>query len=143
MANQTPSPELAGDNAGLARAEQAVMVCPQCEGEGGYADGLDESACTTECTRCGSNGWIVDLAALRPTQADNVLRQLRNALTIAIAEPDIEIVRGQLEQNRDAIDAALGTTEPNPDAVQVGESAADFEDRLCYGFDAPTPEQSQ
>lgn len=44
--------------------EKAVMVCPQCEGEGFYADGLDEAACSTECTRCGSNGWIVDLANL-------------------------------------------------------------------------------
>lgn len=43
--------------------EQAVMVCPQCEGEGGYPDGIDEDACHTDCTRCGSNGWIVDLAA--------------------------------------------------------------------------------
>lgn len=46
-------------------AEKAVMVCPQCEGEGSYADGLDEAACSTECARCGGNGWIVDLAALR------------------------------------------------------------------------------
>jgi len=46
--------------------EQAVMVCPQCEGEGGYPDGLDEDACHTDCTRCGSNGWIVDLASLTP-----------------------------------------------------------------------------
>lgn len=48
-------------------AERAVIVCPQCEGEGGYPDGLDEAACHTECTRCGGNGWIVDLTAL--TQA--------------------------------------------------------------------------
>jgi hypothetical protein len=47
--------------------EQAVMVCPQCEGEGSYPDGLDEAACSTDCTRCGGNGWIVDLAALRET----------------------------------------------------------------------------
>jgi hypothetical protein len=46
------------------KAEQAVMVCPQCEGEGGYPDGLDEDACHTDCTRCGTNGWIVDLAEL-------------------------------------------------------------------------------
>lgn len=44
--------------------ERAVMVCPQCEGEGSYADGLDEAACSTECTRCAGNGWIVDCAAL-------------------------------------------------------------------------------
>lgn len=45
--------------------EQAVMVCPQCEGEGGYPDGLDEAACHEDCPRCGTNGWIVDLEALR------------------------------------------------------------------------------
>jgi len=45
-------------------AEQAVMVCPQCEGEGGYPDGIDDAACHTECTRCRGNGWIVDLVAL-------------------------------------------------------------------------------
>jgi hypothetical protein len=57
--SNTPLPEL----------EQAVMVCPQCEGEGGYADGLDENACHTVCTRCGGNGWIVDVKALTRTQA--------------------------------------------------------------------------
>jgi len=46
------------------KIEQAVMVCPQCEGEGFYADGLDDAACSTECVRCGSNGWIVDTEAL-------------------------------------------------------------------------------
>ena len=45
--------------------EQCVMVCPQCDGEGSYADGLDEAACSTDCTRCGGNGWIADIAALR------------------------------------------------------------------------------
>lgn len=44
--------------------EKSVMVCPQCEGEGGYPDGLDEAACHTDCTRCDGNGWIVDIAAL-------------------------------------------------------------------------------
>ena len=44
--------------------ERAVTVCPQCEGEGSYADGLDEAACTTDCTRCRTNGWIIDLRAL-------------------------------------------------------------------------------
>jgi hypothetical protein len=44
--------------------ELCVMVCPQCEGEGFYADGVDEAACSTECTRCRSNGWIVDTVAL-------------------------------------------------------------------------------
>lgn len=46
-----------------ATGEKSVMICPQCEGEGSYADGLDEAACSTECTRCGGNGWIVDLAS--------------------------------------------------------------------------------
>lgn len=44
--------------------ETSVMVCPQCEGEGSYADGLDEAACTTTCARCEGNGWIVDLATI-------------------------------------------------------------------------------
>ena len=48
--------------------EQCVMVCPQCEGEGSYADGLDEAACSTDCARCAGNGWIVDLTALRATE---------------------------------------------------------------------------
>jgi len=50
--NETPQP-----------AERCVILCPQCEGEGSYADGLDEAACSTPCTRCGTNGWIVDLKA--------------------------------------------------------------------------------
>jgi hypothetical protein len=54
-------------------SEQAVMVCPQCQGEGRYADGLDEPACSTDCTRCGTNGWIVDLASLANRPADDVL----------------------------------------------------------------------
>lgn len=49
--------------------EKSVMVCPQCEGEGGYPDGLDEEACHTDCTRCAGNGWIVDLAALSQSTA--------------------------------------------------------------------------
>jgi hypothetical protein len=52
------------DREGVVRNERAVMVCPQCEGEGCYADGVDDAACSTECTRCGSNGWIVDLASV-------------------------------------------------------------------------------
>lgn len=58
----TPTPQ--------APVERCVMVCPQCEGEGSYADGLDDDACTTDCTRCGGDGWIVDraaLASLNPT----------------------------------------------------------------------------
>lgn len=60
--------------------ERAVMVCPQCEGEGGYPDGLDEAACHTECTRCGGNGWIVNLAALRaepPADAAELVGRLK------------------------------------------------------------------
>ena len=45
-------------------AEKAVIVCPQCEGEGGYPDGLDEAACHTDCTRCAGNGWIADITEL-------------------------------------------------------------------------------
>ena len=45
------------------RVEPHVMVCPQCEGEGGYPDGVDEDACHTDCPRCGGNGWIVDADA--------------------------------------------------------------------------------
>jgi len=41
--------------------EQCVIICPQCEGEGCYADGLDDAACSTICTRCESNGMIVDV----------------------------------------------------------------------------------
>ena len=48
----------------VARAETCVCICPQCEGEGSYADGLGDDACTTECTRCKGNGWIVDLTAI-------------------------------------------------------------------------------
>lgn len=44
--------------------EKHVMVCPQCDGEGGYPDGVDEAACHTDCTRCGGNGWIVDTTAV-------------------------------------------------------------------------------
>lgn len=60
-------------------AERAVKVCPQCEGEGGYPDGLDEAACYTDCTRCDGNGFIVDLAALRqsnPAQGWRVLESI-------------------------------------------------------------------
>lgn len=65
LRNPAPAP-VGGDV-----VERAVMVCPQCEGEGRYADGLDEAACSTDCTRCGGNGWIVDRAALQvqPAQA--------------------------------------------------------------------------
>lgn len=59
------------DGAGVpvGEVERAVKVCPQCDGEGGYADGLDDGGCHTGCTRCGSNGWIVDIPALTGTPA--------------------------------------------------------------------------
>lgn len=44
--------------------ETAVAPCGQCEAEGFYADSVDSDACSTECTRCRSNGWIVDLPAI-------------------------------------------------------------------------------
>lgn len=62
--------------------EQCVKVCPQCEGEGEYADGVDEAACSTPCTRCGSNGWIVDLAALRARSSAPPSRE--DALRVAV-----------------------------------------------------------
>ena len=79
---RTPSARITGDKdrenpvegaptAPSGDVERAVMVCPQCEGEGGYPDGMDEAACHTECTRCGSNGWIVNqaaIAAMRPAR---------------------------------------------------------------------------
>lgn len=46
---------------GAMTPEQCVMVCPQCDGEGTYSDGLDDAACSTTCSRCESNGWIVDV----------------------------------------------------------------------------------
>lgn len=55
--------------------EQAVMVCPQCEGEGSYPDGLDEAACSTDCVRCGTNGWIVDVAAFESSVAGGEVEQ--------------------------------------------------------------------
>lgn len=64
---------------GTATIEQAIMPCPQCDGEGGYPDGLDEAACHTECTRCAGTGWIVDIASLRSisTAADPAIPALR------------------------------------------------------------------
>ncbi|API58110.1 hypothetical protein BSL82_15775 [Tardibacter chloracetimidivorans] len=64
MAHEAAKHRLAHHQADEATVERAVMVCPQCEGEGGYPDGADEDACHTECTRCGGNGWIVDTAAI-------------------------------------------------------------------------------
>lgn len=47
------------------KLEQAVAVCPQCEGD------------HTECTRCAGNGWIVDLTSLyrHQPQREAALRQ--------------------------------------------------------------------
>jgi DnaJ-class molecular chaperone len=85
--SNTPLPEL----------EQAVMVCPQCEGEGGYADGLDENACHTVCTRCGGNGWIVDVKALTRTQASGGA----NAALIEAAQEFVDRVeRGEIRSKR-------------------------------------------
>lgn len=79
------------DNEGL---EQAVLVCLQCEGEGSYADGVDEAACTTECTRCGGNGWIADIPRIitsRPRpQADGLAAELGFLL---------EMMQDQIELN--------------------------------------------
>lgn len=61
--------------------ERAVLVCPQCEGEGGYADGLDDAACHTDCTRCGGNGWIVDVQASGIAELTAENERLREALT--------------------------------------------------------------
>ena len=61
------------------KLEQAVMICPDCLGEGGYPDGLDENAVHTVCLRCGGNCWIVDgdaiaayLSATSDAQAERV-----------------------------------------------------------------------
>lgn len=82
---RAPSPAPMGGDVGGDDVERAVIVCPQCDGEGSYADGLDEAACSTDCTRCGSNGWIVDRAALAamPVQApvaDDVANQIMDLI---------------------------------------------------------------
>lgn len=68
MTRQSDQPSVDGGMTGdewfPTTAEQCVMVCPQCDGEGGYPDGIDEDACHTDCTRCAGNGWVVDLRAL-------------------------------------------------------------------------------
>lgn len=76
--------------------ERAVMVCPQCEGEGGYPDGLDEAACHTDCTRCGGNGWIVDLAALTKPAVPDVgeAEAFEAAAKIAISHSNYGHVEG-------------------------------------------------
>ena len=62
--------------------ERAVLPCPQCEGEGSYADGLDEAACSTDCTRCGGNGWIADASAL-------MLRPVTLAIKVIKRKPQV------------------------------------------------------
>lgn len=79
----------------------------------GYADGVRGTPeyeqprrvcnwCKTVESRCRCD-------ASTPTTAPAValLRQLSDALAISIAEPDPEIVLGQLEQNKAALDAFL------------------------------------
>jgi DnaJ-class molecular chaperone len=48
----------------IVREASQIIVCPQCEGEGGYPDGLDEDACHTQCTRCLGEGRLVDIRQL-------------------------------------------------------------------------------
>ena len=50
--------------------ERAILTCPQCEGDGSVADGLDEAACSQPCSRCDSAGVIVDVAAINQAQAN-------------------------------------------------------------------------
>ncbi len=54
--------------------EKCVIVCPQCDGECEYPDGIDEDACSIQCTRCEGMGAIVDIAALSaaPAQVERV-----------------------------------------------------------------------
>ncbi len=132
------------------------MVCPQCEGEGYYADGLDESACSTECTRCGSNGWIVDLARLAaapaytPRPVEGEVDRLRHKLWMVACHatgggiPKIEgIDRStneicvQITASRNAIyqagkDAALA----RPVKAGAGKLAEDVADWMQMARDA-------
>ena len=114
--------------------ERAVMVCPQCEGEGSYADGVDESACSTECTRCGGNGWTVDLSALSNTPAraeaqDEGAAGEREAIIRAIRE-NIEVMGVHFIGHDDAANAILAIRR----APSSPPPAAD-EDRVRIGPD--------
>lgn len=121
-----------------ATVERAVMVCPQCEGEGGYPDGVDDAACHTECTRCGGNGWIVDLAALtssspegedtapgRADAGDTVVRLLArfDAHRLAISDRPPSAKRDDLLSELDTIRNSMcrALTTPKPQAECAGE----------------------
>lgn len=107
------------DKAALdAQAERAVMVCPQCEGEGGYPDGLDEAACHTECTRCGGNGWIVNLAALRAEPPADVAKLVEKWRDVAAFVAPMGTRFGEVRRNaaeclRDAADALAALSRRN------------------------------
>lgn len=113
--------------------ERAVMVCPQCEGEGSYADGRDEAACTTECTRCGSNGWIVDLAALRPTPAPDVVEAYDAGILNDYGGGDVnwwqDYIRAELERAHEHYQSQFAALSQSPDVA-------------AHGFRAITPKSS-
>lgn len=94
------------DTAGGAMTpEQCVMVCPQCEGDGTYADGTDEAACSTTCTRCEGNGWIVDVHSFNYASA-------------------------RIKGDKDRATQSSAPTEPEYDHTQDG--TANFERALAY-----------
>lgn len=115
--------------------EQCVKVCPQCEGEGEYADGVDEAACSTPCTRCGSNGWIVDLAALRarssaPEAREDGYRRVdlgMVATTIETMHRRIEELTGSRQSQYDgAVSLARDlylTAAPSADKLRIADGA--------------------
>jgi len=76
--------------------EKAVITCPQCDGEGGYPDGVDEAACHTDCTRCDGAGWIVDTAAIAAMPT-------RQTDRIAALESEVERLRGLVKRARKLI----------------------------------------
>lgn len=89
--------------------EKAVHVCPQCEGEGEHADGVDDAACSTQCVRCDGNGWLVDLAILSQTfeagEAHPSNEELEAFAVAAIpilkteqTHPEVGLARGSLRR---------------------------------------------
>jgi len=81
--------------------ERAVMVCPQCDGEGEYADGLDEAACSTPCTRCGGNGWLADLKAIAAPSALEQVGMTGAARNEPNPQPtEVQALRSELEGAR-------------------------------------------
>ena len=112
---RTPSPAPVAVGGDV--VERAVIVCPQCDGEGSYADGLDEAACSTDCTRCGSNGWIVDRAALAAMRQAPVKLDWR-AIAKAAGEHG---VRYRTNSALMAFFAQIGLTQPQPDAAVAVE----------------------